>query len=167
MQSFLAHELRERASRSAEIPQELQDLEARLERLRRRLATGDPDMTADELQVAIERAESKRKQLLMGFSGHKNDVSGQLLAAVPRAAALYEHQISRGLDEDPEATTEARLILKELIPERVRLMPKDDGTLWAKFDLHPSALLTAVAGERGRGEGISRFPAMSVDLRVK
>jgi hypothetical protein len=45
MQTFLAQELQERADRSAEVPRELQELEARLERLRRRLADGDPDIT--------------------------------------------------------------------------------------------------------------------------
>jgi site-specific DNA recombinase len=154
MQSFLADQLQERAFRSAEIPQELQDLEARLERLRRRMAGGDPDMTADELQAAIERAEVKRRQLQMGLSDPKHQAGAQALSGVPRAAALYDHQTSRGLDGDPEATAEARLILKELIPERIRLSPKEGGELWAKFNLHPAALLTAVAGERGRGDRI-------------
>jgi hypothetical protein len=54
--------------------------------------------------------------------------SAQVLSIVPRAAALYDQQISKGLDGDPEASTDARLILKDLIPNRIRLSPKADGT---------------------------------------
>lgn len=32
-------------------------------RLRERLKAGDPDLTADELQAAIDRAEAKRRQV--------------------------------------------------------------------------------------------------------
>jgi hypothetical protein len=39
----------------------------------------------------------------------------QVLSIVPRAAALYDQKMSRGLDGDPEASTDARLILKDLI----------------------------------------------------
>lgn len=153
MQTFLAQELQERADKSAEVPRELQELEARLERLRRRLADGDPDITPDELQAAIERAEAKRRQLQLGLSNPVHMASAQVLSIVPRAAALYDQQISRGLDGDPEASTDARLLLKDLIPNRIRLSPKADGTLWARFDLHPAALLS-IAGERGRGDRI-------------
>src|SRR5579863_3292295 len=44
-------------------PRELVELTARIERLRERLQHGDPDMTADELQAAIDRAEEKRHEL--------------------------------------------------------------------------------------------------------
>lgn len=56
--SYVEH-LRARQTREAERPQELQELTARIERLRERLRQGDPDMTTDEIQVAIERAEAK------------------------------------------------------------------------------------------------------------
>jgi site-specific DNA recombinase len=160
MQTFLAQELQERADKSAEVPGELLQLEARLERLRRRLADGDPDIAPDELQAAIERAEAKRRQLQLGISNPVHMASAQVLSIVPRAAALYDQQITKGLDGDPEASTDARLILKDLIPNRIRLSPKADGTLWARFDLHPAALLS-IAGERGRGEGICQLYAHS------
>lgn len=153
MQAFLAQELQERAERSAEVPRELQDLEARLERLRRRLSDGDPDMTPDELQAAIERAEAKRRQLQLGLSSPVHGATAAVLSIVPRAAALYDHQITRGLDGDPEAATEARLVLKEMIPNRIRLVPGTNGSLRARFDLHPAALFS-IAGESGRGDRI-------------
>jgi hypothetical protein len=37
---------------------------SRIARLRERLHRGDPDMPADELQAAIERAEAKRRDLV-------------------------------------------------------------------------------------------------------
>lgn len=46
-----------------EQPRELQELNARIERLRERLNRGDADMTSDEIQAAIERAEAKAREL--------------------------------------------------------------------------------------------------------
>lgn len=66
----------------------------------------------DELQAAIERAEAKRRQLQLGLSNPVHMASAQVLSIVPRAAVLYDQQISKGLDGDPEASTDARLILK-------------------------------------------------------
>ena len=67
MQRHLTQLFKEHAARSSEAPQELKELEAGLDRLRKRLKEGDPDMTADELQAAIERAEAKRRQLKNGL----------------------------------------------------------------------------------------------------
>jgi site-specific DNA recombinase len=50
-------------TRAVEVPLELQELCARIERLRERSKHGDPDMPADEIQAAIDRAESKRREL--------------------------------------------------------------------------------------------------------
>jgi len=38
--------------------------DARIARLRERLKAGDPDLTHDELQVGIDRAEAKRRELM-------------------------------------------------------------------------------------------------------
>jgi hypothetical protein len=56
--SYVAH-LRALQMRETERPQELQELTARIERLRTRLNRGDPDMTPDEIQAAIERGRGK------------------------------------------------------------------------------------------------------------
>src|SRR5688572_28026053 len=40
--------------------------------------------------------------------------------------------------------------LATVIPDRIRLSPKPDGSLWAHSAIHPAAVLVA-AGHRGRG----------------
>lgn len=39
------------------------ELDARIARLRKRMAAGDPDITPDELRVALDRPEYKRRDL--------------------------------------------------------------------------------------------------------
>jgi predicted nucleotidyltransferase len=63
MQAYFLERVRAMQTRAEEVPQELQELNARIERLRDRLRRGDPDMTADEVQAAIDRAETKRGEL--------------------------------------------------------------------------------------------------------
>jgi site-specific DNA recombinase len=60
--SYIDH-VRTMLTRVEERPQALQELTGRIERLRERLKRGDPDMTADEIQVAIERVEAKTREL--------------------------------------------------------------------------------------------------------
>lgn len=164
MQKHLTQLFREHAARSHGAPQELKELEARLDRLRRRVTEGDPDMTTDELQAAIERAEAKRRQLQRGLQG-SGEVD-RVLEAVPRAAELCDERIALGLSGDARASEEARLVLRELIPDRIRLSAKPDGSLWAHSAIHPAALLLA-AGYRGQGEGIYAVPVIPVRLRVR
>jgi chromosome segregation ATPase len=64
MRAAYAERLREIAARAEGLPRELEELDARIMRLRERLKAGDPDLTADELQVAIDRAEAKRRELI-------------------------------------------------------------------------------------------------------
>jgi hypothetical protein len=94
------------AARSEENPREVQELDARLERLKRRLQQGDPDMTTDEIQAAIDRAEAKRRQLIGAFS--EDTDAARVLSIVPKAAELYEQQIALGLTGNADATAEAR-----------------------------------------------------------
>jgi len=63
MQSYHAERVRAMQTRQAEVPRELQELTARIDRLRERLRKGDPDMTADEIQAGIDRAVEKRQEL--------------------------------------------------------------------------------------------------------
>ena len=51
------------AARADSAPAELLALDTRIARLRERLADGDPDIEPDEIQVAIDRAEAKRREL--------------------------------------------------------------------------------------------------------
>ena len=91
---YLAH--RKAASeRALEAPKELQGIDARLQRLRERVVKGDPDLTADELQAAVEVAEAKRRELLDQQPGAKQ--SAKVLAVLPKAAELYRRQIAQDL----------------------------------------------------------------------
>ena len=82
-------------ARADAAPKELQDLDAKLTRLRERARSGDPDLTADELQAAIERAEGKRAELLAAQPGARR--SAKVLSMLPRAAEAYRRQIEQGL----------------------------------------------------------------------
>jgi len=81
-------------------------LESRIARLRARLKTGDPDMTSDEIEAAIVRAEAKRAALMAVESDPKEGAG--LLAARANAAELYRRQIALGLGGDPRATPKVR-----------------------------------------------------------
>jgi hypothetical protein len=66
-----------------------------------RLKGGDADMTSNELQAAIDCAESKRRELQ-----HNEFAAEQwpkVHAIVPRAAELYRRQIAQGINGNPEA----------------------------------------------------------------
>jgi site-specific DNA recombinase len=86
-------------------------------------------MSADELQVAIERVETKRRQLRSGL--REGTLVARVIVSVPRAAELCEERIALGLLGDASACVEARLILQELMRDRIRLSRKPDGSPWA------------------------------------
>lgn len=151
MQRYLAQLMKENAARSGDDNRELKDLEGRLARLRARQKEGDPDMAPDELQAVIDRAEAKRRQLVAGYQ--QGSEVARILSTVPRAAELCEERIALGLQGDKTACEEARIILRSLIPDRVRLSKKADGSLWAHCAIQPAALL-ASTGTRGRGDRI-------------
>jgi hypothetical protein len=125
-------------------------LDARIERLRERLRTGDPDLTPDELQVAIERVEAKRRELLDARPAERENA--RVLAMLPRAAELYCEQIDLGLGGDREAAAKVRTILRDMLGE-IMLSPGEDGSLWAEYAMQPAALLQG-AGTGGRGDRI-------------
>jgi site-specific DNA recombinase len=150
MQTLYTERVRSIEARADAAPKELQDLDARLTRLRERARSGDPDLTADELQAAIERAEGKRAELLAAQPGAK--ASAKVLSMLPRAADAYRRQIEQRLDGDPRAVLKVRVILKELFRGKVRLVPEADGSLWAEYAFQPAALLKGVGmdGSGGR-----------------
>lgn len=65
-------------------------LNARIERLRARLNRGDPDMTADEIQAAIERAEAASTPAMKAFT------------MLSRAAETYRRQSRLASKASPE-----------------------------------------------------------------
>jgi site-specific DNA recombinase len=145
-----AERMREIAARAESMPREVEELDARIERLRERLKAGDPDLTTDELQVGIDRAEAKRHQLLSSQPTESENT--RVLAMLPRAAELYRAQIDQGLGGDPNAVAKARTILRSMLGE-IMLSPGEDGSLWAEYGMQPAALLQG-AGTSGRGDRI-------------
>jgi hypothetical protein len=138
MRVAYAQRMREITARAETLPHEIQELDARITRLRERLKAGDPDLMADELQAGIERAESKRRELLdVRPAEHEN---ARVLALMPRAAELYREQIDLGLGGDPAAAAKARTILRDMLGE-IMLSPGEDGSLWAEYGMQPAGLL--------------------------
>lgn len=88
--AYFLERTRATQSRAIEVPRELQELCARIERLRERLKQGDPDMPADEIQAAIDRAESKRRELVERGPAAKQ--SAKILTMLPRAVEAYRRE---------------------------------------------------------------------------
>lgn len=122
----------------AEQPHELQELTARIERLRARLKGGDPDMTPDEIQAAIERAEAKARELADIDAAPTPAMKA--FTMLPRAAEAYRRQITLGLEGEPRAALKARSILREIFGGEIRLVPEPDDGLTAHWNLRASAL---------------------------
>ena len=134
------------------VPRKLQALRARIERLRRRLRAGDSDMPADELQVAIDRAEQKRRELEATQQPLARE-SAKILPMLTTAATLYRRQITAGLDGNAREALKARVILRDLLG-KVSLEPEKDGSLWAVYGLQPAALVRRATGTGYRGDRI-------------
>ena len=138
--------------KSAERPAELTALEERIGRLRRRLRNSDPDMPADELQLAVDRAEGKRAELLASQPTAKASV--KVLTMLPRAAAAYRRQIADGLAGDVRAAARARAAVRQLVGGKIKLLPdRKAGHLVASFNLNRLPLLKAAGGIGSSGSG--------------
>ena len=135
-------------TQAAEAPRELRELASRIERLRERMKRGDPDMTADELQAAIEKAEEKRRELQEQQAGAA--LSGRAPSILPRAAELYRRQVALGLEGDPQATLKARVFLRDWFGGKIRLEPLPDGGLMAHWNQNVGALCKGL-GSCGSG----------------
>ena len=150
MQANYTERMRAMQTRAAEAPKELQELTARIERLRERLRKGDPDLTGDELQAAIDKAEQKRRELEAQQPAAK--ASAKMLSILPRAAEMYRRQVAQGLDGDPREALKARVFLREWFGGKIRLEPLPDGGLMAHWNENATALLRGcervVAGAR-------------------
>jgi hypothetical protein len=149
MQMNLLKRMHKTKMRAAEQPHELMELDARIARLRKRMAAGDPDITPDELRAALDLAEYKRRELA---HAKRADISegAKLLTMLPNAAELYRRQIALGLDgAHPQIMAKARLAIRELLGQ-TRLEPGEDGSLWAAYEVHPAVLVRdAVTGYAG------------------
>jgi site-specific DNA recombinase len=139
MQRYAAERMRARQARATEAPKELQEFAARIERLRERLRNGDPDMTGDEIQAALDRAEQKRRELEAQQPAVRD--SAKVFSMLPKAAELYRRQIAQGLDGDERAALKARVFLREWFGGKIRLEPLPDGGLMAHWNQNVAALL--------------------------
>jgi site-specific DNA recombinase len=164
MRAYFVDRVNAMQARASEVPRELQELRARIERLRERLRQGDPDMAADEIQAAMDRAEAKRREL--EGEGPDGRQSAKFLAMLPQTAEAYRRQITQGLAGDLRAALKARVLLRELFGGEIRLVPDDQGGLVAHWNLHTAALLRGV-GTNGSGGAISPFPSAPIRIRVK
>jgi DNA invertase Pin-like site-specific DNA recombinase len=132
--------MRARAARAQEAPRELTDLTARIARLRERLRQGDPDLTADEIQAAIERAEAKKRALETKLP--QSRAEQRVADFLPRAAALYKAQVAKGLEGDAREAAKARIVLRQMFG-RIN-MRREGEKLFAEYTLKPEALLQVV-----------------------
>lgn len=114
MERYYAERQRTMQARATEAPKELQELAARIERLRERLRKGDPDMTADEIAAAIERAEGKRRELEQQQPAAR--ATAKVLTMLPRTAEMYRRQVLQGLDGNVREALKARVFLREWSP---------------------------------------------------
>jgi hypothetical protein len=151
MQAYYAEQTKAQRARATEVPRELQDITARIGRLRERLRRGDPDMPADELQAAIERAEAKRKELLDQEPFAKQ--SAKILAMPRKAAEAARREITEALAGNSRASLKARVLLRNAYEGgEIRLVHDENGGLVAHWKLQAAALLSPVvtSGSGGR-----------------
>ena len=106
-------------------------------------------MTAEELQSVIDRQLDERAMLKASQPAAKE--APKVATMLPNAA--LREQIGLGLDGDPRAANKARAILRKLCGP-ILVESDADGSVWARFDLHPAALLSQAAGTDGRGDRI-------------
>lgn len=144
MQTYYRERVRAMQTRAVEAPRELQELAARIERLRERLRTGDPDMPGDELQAAIERAEAKRRDL--EHQQPEAKASARLLSLLPRAAEEGRRQIERALAGDERAVLRTRVFLRDWFTGRIDLEPLPRDGLKAHWNESREAALLALGG---------------------
>ena len=167
IQKQLNAALLERERRADARPAEIVSITDRIERLRTRLAEGDPDLEPDEIEAAIAKADAKRKELMQA-QPEAQEVK-KLMTLVPNAAAAYRRQVHDGLKGDPRQATKARAILRKLVGT-VRLVPERDG-LYAEFYARPAALLQKAVGTGvgtcGSGGVLCAVPTVRRTVRLK
>ena len=157
-QAYFEERVRAMQTRAIEQPRELQELGARIDRLRDRLKRGDPDMAADEIQAAIDRADAKRRELQA--QQPEAIQSAKVLSMLPKAAALYRQQITQGLDGNEREALKARIFLRDWFSGEIRLVPDAAGGLVAHWQLNQAALLKQV-GSVGSGGVIRNYKQLN------
>lgn len=147
MEREFAADMDKAGARAASAPRELQELDARLERLK----GGVVDLEADELAAAITRIEAKRTELRSALPAQRE--RAKVFAMLPKAAAAYLKQVDAFAAGDPQAAQKVHLMLKGMIGP-IKLAPEPDGSLWATYKQFDGAALVRTAGTGGRGDRI-------------
>jgi site-specific DNA recombinase len=127
-------------------------LDERIKRLRKRLKEGDPDLDADELEVAIEKAEAKRAALAAAPATQRD--ADRVVMMLPKAAEAYRRMVGLGLTKDPEAAAQARTVLRQLVGGGIKLVPIQakggrPAHVEARFSLQRMALLAPAPVGKG------------------
>jgi site-specific DNA recombinase len=151
LQREWAAALEAQEARNGEAPQELREIDERIARLRKRLRDGDPDLTSDELQAALDRALGKRQALA---DIRPSKASAKLLRMLPDTARRYREKIAAGLDGDRDEAERAREVLRNevLLGGEIELVP-EGRALWAEFALLPPVILPEVQAIRVGNQG--------------
>ena len=151
MRSYYDKRMAELRATRTLVPAEVEELNKRIARLQERLKGGDPDLTADELVAIIEKAEAKRADL-MASATPEDKLIGNVLHALPAAAAQYRQQITKGLQGHPAEAGRARIGVRRLLGDSIKLMPAEGGGhLVAHLEFQRLALLAGAAGSVGSG----------------
>jgi site-specific DNA recombinase len=148
MEGYYRERVRSMQGRAAQAPKELEELDARIARLRERLRQGDPDLAADELQAAIERAEAKRRDLERQQPAAK--ASAKLFSLLPRAAEQCRRQIERAMAGDERAILRTRVFLRDWFGGKIRLEALPDGGLMAHWNENAGTALLRAVGQQDR-----------------
>jgi DNA invertase Pin-like site-specific DNA recombinase len=152
MRAYYAKQMDAARAAQAERPAAVLELDARIERLRKRIKDGDPDMSAEDLQAIIDKAEAKKRELLSSApEAKRND---KILAAMPAAAKQYRDQIKKGLQGNPTEAGRGRIAVRQLLGDSIVLKPaKDRSHLVAHLTFRRAALVgnVGVVGSVGSG----------------
>ena len=135
---------------AVEAPAELREVDARIKRLQAGIKAGDPDLTAEELDAAMQRLQAKRRELI-GIPAATN-LDEKVLALLPINARSLRSQIEAGFDGNPARASEARVVLGRLLPHGLRLRRDARGRLFANYAVDGSVLIARKAqnGSGGR-----------------
>ena len=118
-------------------------------------------MPADELQVAIDRAEQKRRELEATQQPLARE-SAKILPMLTKAATLYRRQITAGLDGNAREALKARVILRDLLG-KVSLEPEKDGACGRLPACSPPR---SCGGPQEQGIGVTGFEPATYTSRT-
>ena len=133
-------------NKATQMPAELQAIDERIQRLRARLRSGDPDLAPDELEAALAKAYEKRRSLINAPS--MANIT-RLIAMLPSAAEDFREQIKQGLAGDRAASMRARIVLRQLFGGQIKVLPDQGGGVYAEYLQQRIALLQAVGTNGG------------------